>query len=74
VVVLAPLPAAPVPIGVDIPLGEPLPIVLGAPAVLLTGAEPAVVFTLGVTVVGDFISSAPEQPANVSPASTHTNH
>jgi hypothetical protein len=73
--VLAPLPAALVPIGEDVPLGEPLPIVLGAPVALLTAAEPAVLLEFGaVTVVGDFSSSEPEQPASARHASTPTNH
>jgi hypothetical protein len=69
---LAPLPAALVPIGALVLFGDPFPIELGAPAVLLPAAEPAVL-TEGVTGVGDLESSDPEQPANASQANTHTN-
>jgi hypothetical protein len=71
--VLAPLPAAPVPIAAGVVLGELLPIDPAAP-VLLTAADPAVIGELGVTVLGDLESSDPEHAASVRAASAHMNH
>jgi hypothetical protein len=69
-----PLPAAPMLIGVPVPLdGEPLPIEPGPPALLPTAAAPAALEPV-LTAAGELFSgSEPEQPASARQASTHTN-